>query len=643
MAINSIGSTGTYADIQAWLDDCPASLLEDWIGELQNEEHLVTVTNTLGATTKNGYQVLLRCVSGGSLLDHADVLTSSPHYDTAKGACVRATTGYRNFQAAEPWDFHGIMFDYVRSNVGIGATGKGTQCIFETQTSQTRGLVKTLGNIENSIIFASGGAVTTGNANARIRNCTIYGTGQPYAVANSYGAVGYDNCAFYNFLKIHQLGSGAGTLNLLNCFIELASWGDATQLSTTNCTVSVTIANEVESATGVWATTDLRLKGDTSTVMLDGGFDNSSLYTVDVVGQTRDATFDIGAWEYVSAGGLSITSDFITGGNTLYEPTVNVGAVTITAGFIASGNVLHEPTVQGSASSQNITSGFIASGNSLYEPTIAGSIVSQIGFVGSGNVLYEPTVNVGAVALAIDYIASGNVLHEPTVNAGAVSLSIDYIASGSTTYEPVLDSSGAILLDYITSGNSLYEPSVNVGAVSLSIDYIASGTALYDPSVSTGIAASNIACPFIACGNSLYEPSVNVGAVVLSVDYIAPTTSLYEPSFGGQSTAQVDFIAPGSVVHEPAVTGSYTVSVDYINSTATFYVPNVNAGAVFLTPSFIASTVVMYEPVVVDAAFDQNYEIINFELGVSRQATISLGVSRLATFTLNVSRSRSQS
>ena len=108
---------------------------------------------------------------------------------------------------------------------------------------------------------------------------------------------------------------------------------------------------------------------------------------------------------------------------------------------------------------------------------------------------------------------------------------------------------------------------------------------------------------------------------------------MYEPSFGGESIAQVDFIGSGSSVHEPAIGSVYTVSIDYIDSTLTVYVPDVNAGSVLLSPSLIASTVIMHEPIVVDAAFTQEYETVTFELGVSR----------LATFTLNVSRSRSQS
>ena len=122
--------------------------------------------------------------------------------------------------------------------------------------------------------------------NAAFYNCTIVKpsdfTASTAAMVTAYGAETAVNCAFFGFTNV---GSGTYT----TCYCDDAS-------PPTGCT-TVTYANQFENTT--MSTRDFRLK--TGADCIDNGTTNAE-GSPSINGVAR-STYDVGAWEFVAAGG----------------------------------------------------------------------------------------------------------------------------------------------------------------------------------------------------------------------------------------------------------------------------------------------------------------------------------------------------
>lgn len=115
----------------------------------------------------------------------------------------------------------------------------------------------------------------------------------------------------------------------------------------------------------------------------------------------RDPTYGANWWPLASAPPTVMTLDYISSGNSLYDPTVIPGAISISVDYISSGHA-------------------------IYEPDLNISDIAGISFISSTVAMYEPSVAVVTdQSLPLDFISSGSELFTPTVVSEADIKSID--------------------------------------------------------------------------------------------------------------------------------------------------------------------------------------------------------------------------
>lgn len=171
----------------------------------------------------------------------------------------------------------------------------------------------------------SGGITITGYAdNATIRNSVIY---KPSSVGQSLGDEGVlietgsitiQNCTIFNFNDGVELDGGSATITNCAVFgngddfdidgtatISYCASDDGDGTNAVNISPGATEADDWADAFVDYANGDFHIK-DTDSVLYNAGTDLSGTFTNDIDGDTR-SQWDIGADEYVAAGGASVT------------------------------------------------------------------------------------------------------------------------------------------------------------------------------------------------------------------------------------------------------------------------------------------------------------------------------------------------
>jgi hypothetical protein len=174
----------------------------------------------------------------------------------------------------------------------------------------------------HTCIFKGGqagtGQIFIGNSTVNFRNCLAYGTTGAgtdnfYITFNSGGpTVNIDNCTIVGAGR-YGLYRDSGTVTLRNCYVGNAGTAEYNGTFTlTTCMHSSadsytgstgSIAYDTNNFTNVTGgSEDLHLPSGSD--LIDAGTDLSGTFTVDIDGETRSGTWDVGADELLAAGGI---------------------------------------------------------------------------------------------------------------------------------------------------------------------------------------------------------------------------------------------------------------------------------------------------------------------------------------------------
>lgn len=250
--------------------------------------------------------------------------------DATRNIIFRAAEGEGNYGV---WDagfyISRSMADYIIKVRGLYTEIHDIQ-ITNTSTSNGRGIQDNAGylTVTNSIIDC--GSNTTQNINSSyvygllmtgslLYNCIAKGATVGFYVRNwgSHAPYVY-NCTNYSTQSnsdTHGFVKGSSALpNFINCvsynsqgtaFFQRntgGSWSTSTNNASDDTSVTTysigTITTVSDSDFTDTSTNDYSLPSDS--ILVDEGYDLSGTFTTDITGGTRDATFDIGAFEYIA-------------------------------------------------------------------------------------------------------------------------------------------------------------------------------------------------------------------------------------------------------------------------------------------------------------------------------------------------------
>lgn len=306
MATKTIGSTGDYATLDLWeayLNGLGA-FGADEIGQVQNEELTQTVVTTFDGSSPGANRIILEAVSSGSFRDHADKLTNRGAYVSTYGACIRKTSGsgeiinvndpnftLRNLMLKKDSAYGGTLIFNDTANTGQQIDN----CIIALAAGAWGITLKECA-ITNTVVYSDGvGALfDMASGTNSLFNCVaanLGAAGSTTGITRAYGTATISNTAVTGFNT-----DASGTIGGTNNATDKSSSG----MPSTNLQTSLVEADEWENVAS-FATADFRLKS-TSAKCKDNGT-ASGAPSLDIIGQSRSGSTDIGAWEYQAGGG----------------------------------------------------------------------------------------------------------------------------------------------------------------------------------------------------------------------------------------------------------------------------------------------------------------------------------------------------
>lgn len=286
-----------------------------WRGQCQNQEFsdAGVVVTIAGSTSSSTAYKELTTVAGASFRDHASVQTNPLRYDSTKGCGLLGT-------AADTFTVSAVENFCRVSNLQIAATGSGgrainsnaTSALFEnllgeglyTAASTTVGIANfsfTL-TVRNSIFIQRASAadhiISTGAGSPSFYNCTIVAADDlataPTSIflSGASGTVTVQNCGLFAGDSTKAIKAGSATYNFTTCYSDISGTSGVTQ---------TTYSSEFQNVND--ATRDFRLV--TGAAQKDTGTTDTVNAAIDIAKTTRPsgAAYDVGAWEFVQAGG----------------------------------------------------------------------------------------------------------------------------------------------------------------------------------------------------------------------------------------------------------------------------------------------------------------------------------------------------
>lgn len=312
---STIGTGGDYTTVQAWEDASPANLVTDdkiWKGLCKNQEFSVagTALTVSGSTVDSTRYKELTTDTGASFRNNANVQTNALRYNSANGAAIKSTNSYATCIV--------VSENYFRiSNLQVAATGApGTSitasgrtgvvcdgCIVESNSAAGMTWYGSSAVLSNTLVIQRRGTgssnyvITFGNGGTVV-NCTLVGPSDlATKPANAFGGVNYGSATLKNTAVF-------GCTALEDSSTTFTYSGNATDLASppSGWTGSLTYSSQFQTVTT--ASSDFRLKSGAN--LIDACTADTTLAPIDIAGTTRAtgaSQADIGAWEFVSAGG----------------------------------------------------------------------------------------------------------------------------------------------------------------------------------------------------------------------------------------------------------------------------------------------------------------------------------------------------
>src|SRR5262245_10145068 len=323
MATHSIGTAGDFSTPQLWYDDIPATLIEQRIGQLKNQEFVFTGSATAlvasARVTTASFNIILECASGASFKNNANVRTNALRYNASNGAGLKC-------EDASVITFSGTANHFTIRNIQIlqAATALASFDIIKGLAGDTSTnrvikdcIVEQTGSDTNDCMFLTG-------QNTVINCVAIHGGNNPdTCIKLADVAAGYVltivGCTVVRPSNLSSAGIGifnkyaGNTLNGQNNAIfgfatHASQWTSVVYNGTSFSDVgsglpdpspdhnvySLTYGSQFEQTSSASGTHDFRTKS--------GGLENTGLYDgtnspQDISGFTRNNAPEIGAWE----------------------------------------------------------------------------------------------------------------------------------------------------------------------------------------------------------------------------------------------------------------------------------------------------------------------------------------------------------
>ncbi len=298
------GGGGDFTSWQAWEDAIPVTTSPDsYTGEQIDEEISGAVLVIAGHTTTPSTFIQMTAQAGASFVDNSGIETNALEYDATKGAAFSNTNNYITLMTPTDDDIfiNRLQFETTSTSSITLSNGGGTQsetveadqCIFEFNNTAGfhpggPGFI-----IKNSLAIqrASGVSQIIESFNGpNFFNCTLICpdslTPATNAISSAHGTGVIQNCLVF----------GA-----TNVFVGSTSW-----TSTTNLTddASAPTGFTTQAFTDQFENTDNDFRLKSGADAIDAGTDDTTNGTPSINGVARTSgNYDIGAWEFVAAGG----------------------------------------------------------------------------------------------------------------------------------------------------------------------------------------------------------------------------------------------------------------------------------------------------------------------------------------------------
>lgn len=301
-------ASSDYDSLNLWED-----AVDGVLTEIQTAER--HATGTTADTTV--------CFIDGSTTDATKYMSVTVHTDHRHAGVFSTSKAYMN-----PWGcslylndnytrVSGLQFTSTRSNDCILRSDSGTNLLIEECIIHQPGE-------ETGIKLPGWGVSVT------VRNCVIVGAGSasPYGVYADLwdtGSLVIENCTIANFNVGIRLQARV-TAIIKNTYSGGCATSDYTKDASATWTFTTCASSDSTSRSGVTASVaystssgayftnvtsgseDLHIGASSS--LVNAGTDLSSTFTKDIDGVTRSGTWDIGADEYVAAGGSVVMPVF---------------------------------------------------------------------------------------------------------------------------------------------------------------------------------------------------------------------------------------------------------------------------------------------------------------------------------------------
>lgn len=325
MATHSIGTGGDFSTIQAWEDDIPATLTEQRIGQLQNEEFVsgsASIVDFSAHVTTSSFDIVLECEAGASFADHADVRTNALRYNASNGAGMRTTgtympvitvsgaighltvrgvqlkcdggnnTGaavyYTGFHAATLHVWKDIIMHAATTNVRVA----------DLRTASEGQIIRCV-NVLAVQQHTSGDGILSSAGNNEFIHCTVVRPSDVTAAGTGfvrlYNTPLVTGCAVFGFSTSNSASFSASSSNNAT---DLASG-----LPGTDNQHSVTYSQTTPFVDADKDSLDLRLADDANE-LIDNGLLDATNAPEDISGLTREDPPEIGVWELAAAGAV---------------------------------------------------------------------------------------------------------------------------------------------------------------------------------------------------------------------------------------------------------------------------------------------------------------------------------------------------
>ncbi|MBV8666734.1 MAG: hypothetical protein JO269_09640 [Burkholderiaceae bacterium] len=311
-------SSRQYSTLSAAIASIPSNLVTDgnnYVIQLYNDSEFTgtpPLGNVSGFTTDASHTITINCGSGQSFYDNANKTTNKLQYNQSYGVGLRATsTGSGSAVIAVSTDYvtvQGLQIsDGGQTQAAISQTGTATHSVFENLvcessfTSSGSGAISLTGATAVNCLALNNaggtGCISQGSNSIFVAITSVQvGSANNYGFRGNYDSPLYLDCVSMGFGTAFK--SGTSGSSDYNCSGDTTAPGSHSLKSKTYANQFVNNSNS--------SSRDFRVKSGAD--LINAGTPESS-YTggLDIINQTRSSsTPTIGAWEYISGGGVTV-------------------------------------------------------------------------------------------------------------------------------------------------------------------------------------------------------------------------------------------------------------------------------------------------------------------------------------------------